>query len=149
FNLSGVIKAMLAGETVLVLGAIVARVPDFFEPMRVLELTVMVALTSVALIGMMFFIMARISDPLVPRAIFGVLNTLLFFPSGAIYPVAGFPRWLRIMSNCDPFTYAVHGFRTLLLKDVGISAITHDIFALVLTSAVVLAGATLLFRRTL
>jgi ABC-2 type transport system permease protein len=45
---------------------------------------------------MMFFIMARISDPLVPRAIFGVLNTLLFFPSGAVYPIAGFPKWLRV-----------------------------------------------------
>jgi ABC-2 type transport system permease protein len=83
------------------------------------------------------------------RAIFGVLNTLLFFPSGAIYPIAGFPRWLRWLSAGDPFTYAVHGLRTLLLKDVGITAITGDIFALVLTSVVVLSGATLLFRRTL
>src|SRR5580698_18056 len=149
FNLSGVIKAVLAGETVLILGAIVARVPDFFEPVRVIELTFMVILTSIALIGMMFFIMARISDPLVPRAIFGVLNTLLFFPSGAVYPIAGFPKWLRIMSQCDPFTYAVHGFRSLLLKDVGISAVTTDIFALTLTSVIVLSGATLLFRRTL
>ncbi len=149
FNLSGVIKAVLAGLTVLILGAIVAGVPNFFEPMRLLELTLMVILTSVALIGMMFFMMARINDPLVPRAIFGVLNTLLFFPSGAVYPIAGFPRWLRWMSQGDPFTYAVHGFRTLLLKNVGISAITTDLFALILTSAVVLTGATLLFRRTL
>jgi ABC-2 type transport system permease protein len=149
FNLSGVIKATMAGGTVLVLGALVAGVPNFFQPVRLLELALMVVLTSVALIGMMFFIMARISDPLVPRAIFGVLNTLLFFPSGAIYPIAGFPKWLRWMSDCDPFTYAVHGFRTLLLKDVGITAITNDIFALMLTSAIVLTGATLLFRRTL
>jgi ABC-2 type transport system permease protein len=149
FNLSGVIKAVLAGETVLVVGAIIAGVPHFFEPLRLLELTLMVILTSIALIGLMFFIMARISDPLVPRAIFGVLNTLLFFPSGAVYPIAGFPKWLRVMSQCDPFTYAVHGFRSLLLKDVGVSAITTDVFALTLTSIVVLSGATLLFRRTL
>jgi len=149
FNLSGVIKAVLAGETVLVLGAVVARVPSFFQPMRVLELTFMVVLTSIALIGMMFFIMARISDPLVPRAIFGVLNTLLFFPSGAVYPIAGFPGWLRWISICDPFTYAVHAFRTLLLKDFGLAAVTNDIFALALTSTIVLGGATLLFRRTL
>jgi len=149
FNLSGVIKAVLAGETVLILGAAVAQVPHFFEPVRLAELTLMVVLTSVALIGMMFFIMARISDPLVPRAIFGVLNTLLFFPSGAVYPIAGFPAWLRWLSVCDPFTYAVHSFRTLLLKDVGFAAVTGDILALILTSVVVLTGATLLFRRTL
>ena len=149
FNLSGVIKGVLAGETVLVVGAVLAQVPNFFEPLRLIELTLMVVLTSIALIGMMFFIMARISDPLVPRAIFGVLNTLLFFPSGAVYPIAGFPGWLRWMSICDPFTYAVHGFRTLLLKDVGFGAVWGDILALAVTSAVVLIGATLLFRRTL
>jgi ABC-2 type transport system permease protein len=149
FNLAGVIKAVLAGETVLVIGALLAGVPDFFEPARLVELTLMVVLTSIALIGMMFFIMARIGDPLVPRAVFGVLNTLLFFPSGAVYPIAGFPAWLRWISVCDPFTYAVHSFRALLLKDVGLAAVTTDIAALALTSAVVLAGATLLFRRTL
>jgi len=149
FNLSGVIKGVLAGETVLVIGAVIAGVPNFFEPVRLIELTIMVILTSIALIGLMFFIMARIGDPLVPRAIFGVLNTLLFFPSGAVYPIAGFPKWLKVLSNCDPFTYAVHGFRSLLLKDVGVAAVTTDIFALVLTSVVVLSGATLLFRRTL
>ena len=149
FNLSGTIKAVLAGETVLVLGAVVARVPNFFEPVRLIELTFMVILTSIALIGMMFFIMARISDPLVPRAIFGVLNTLLFFPSGAVYPIAGFPKWLRVMSECDPFTYAVHALRSLLLKDSGMTAVTTDIFALMLTSVIVLSGSALLFRRTL
>jgi len=149
FNLSGVIKAVLAGETVLIIGAIIAQVPHFFEPVRLAELTFMVVLTSIALIGMMFFLMARISDPLVPRAIFGVLNTLLFFPSGAVYPIAGFPGWLRFMSVCDPFTYAVHSFRSLLLKDVGFEAVTGDILALTVTSVVVLSGATLLFRRTL
>jgi ABC-2 type transport system permease protein len=77
------------------------------------------------------------------------LNTLLFFPSGAVYPIAGFPKWLRVISNCDPFTYAVHAFHSLLLKDVGFAAVTTDVFALTLTSIVVLSGATLLFRRTL
>ncbi len=149
FNLSGVIKAVLAGETVLILGAVIAQVPDFFEPVRLAQLTVMVILSSIALIGMMFFLMARINDPLVPRAIFGVLNTLLFFPSGAVYPIAGFPSWLRWIAVGDPFTYAVHSFRTLLLKDAGFAAVGTDILALVLTSAIVLAGATLLFRRTL
>src|SRR6202789_1576868 len=47
FNLSGVIKAVLAGETVMVLGAMVAGIPNFFQPVRLLELTLMVVLTSV------------------------------------------------------------------------------------------------------
>ena len=38
--------------------------------------------TSLAFNGMMFLMMVRVDDPLVPRAMFGVLNTLLFFPVG-------------------------------------------------------------------
>ena len=40
---------------------------------------------------MMFLMMVRVDDPLVPRAMFGVLNLLLFYPSGAMYPIAAFP----------------------------------------------------------
>ena len=40
---------------------------------------------------MMFLLMVRVTDPLMPRAMFGVLNTLLYFPSGAVYPQQGFP----------------------------------------------------------
>ena len=71
------------------------------------------------MISFMFLLMVRVSDPLVPRAIFGVLNTLLFFPSGAIYPIEGFPVWLRWISYIDPFTYAVHALKNLLLKNTG------------------------------
>ncbi|HUX68140.1 MAG TPA: ABC transporter permease [Terriglobales bacterium] len=149
FNLAGVIKGVLAGLVTLVAGAMIAGVPDFFNPVRLGELLLVTVLTSIALIGMMFFIMARINDPLVPRAIFGVLNTLLFFPSGAIYPIAGFPVWLRWISVVDPFSYAVHAFRSLLLKQVGLVAITGDLWKLALTSVLMVGGATWLFKRTL
>jgi ABC-2 type transport system permease protein len=43
-----------------------------------------VTVTSFALISMMFLLMVRITDPLMPRMMFGVLNTLLYFPSGAV-----------------------------------------------------------------
>ena len=55
-------------------------------------LLLMILLTSVAFNTMMFLMMVRVEDPLVPRATFGVLNTLLFFPSGSIYPIKAFPR---------------------------------------------------------
>ena len=69
---------------------------------------------------MMFLLMVRVNDPLVPRAMFGILNTLLFFPSGAVYPIAAFPAWMKAIAAVDPFTYAVHGFKELLLKNTGL-----------------------------
>ncbi len=149
FNLAGAIKAMLAGTVVLLVGAWIAKVPGFLDPGRLAALLLVTALASVALIGMMFFLMVRIEDPLVPRAIFGVLNTLLFFPSGAVYPIAGFPVWMRWIPVVDPFAYAVHGYRVLLLQGVGLAAVAGDLWRLALTGALMLGGATLLFRRTL
>ena len=80
----------------------------------------MIVLTSLAFNTMMFLLMVRVEDPLVPRAMFGILNTLLFFPSGAVYPIQAFPRGCVRSRECDPFTYAVHGFKCLLLKEAGL-----------------------------
>jgi len=97
----------------------------------------------------MFLLMVRITDPLMPRAIFGVLNTLLYFPSGAVYPQQGFPTWMHWIAVVDPFTYAVHAFKSLLLKNTGFGAIGFDLLYLAVFSAVSMTAATLLFKRTL
>ena len=98
---------------------------------------------------MMFLMMVRVNDPLMPRAVFGVLNTLLYFPSGAVYPQQGFPGWMQVIAVMDPFTYAVHAFKSLLLKNTGFGAITGDLLYLSIFSVVSLSAATVLFKRTL
>ncbi len=148
-NLAGALKAMGAGVVITVIGSLLSGMGTIFHPVRMLWLLLMIVLTSTAFICMMSMIMARVDDPLVPRAIFGILNTLLFFPSGAIYPVSAFPAWLRVIANIDPFTYAVHGFKAILLKEVGIAAIWPDLLYLTLFTMVTLTGTTLLFKRTL
>jgi ABC-2 type transport system permease protein len=77
------------------------------------------------------------------------LNTLLFFPSGSIYPIEAFPGWLRAIAIVDPFTYAVHGFKALLLKETGLSAIMPDVIYLSIFAVGTLALAVPLFKRTL
>ena len=149
FNLSGAIKAFLAGFVITTLGAIIAGIPNPLDPVRFLKLLVVIVVTALALISMMFLLMVRVSDPLVPRAIFGVLNTLLFVPSGAVYPINGFPTWMKVISTADPFTYAVHAFKTLLLKNTGLLAIASDLIYLLIFTALTMVCATLLFRRTL
>ena len=79
---------------------------------------------------MMFLLMVRIEDPLVPRAMFGILNTLLFFPSGSVYPIQAFPPCLRAIARCDPFTYSVDGFKCLLMKETTLSAVWGDMLFL-------------------
>jgi ABC-2 type transport system permease protein len=149
FNLSGTIKAVLAGSSIMIIGSLIAGIPMPFDPIRLFRMFVVVCFTSFALISMMFLIMVRVSDPLLPRAIFGVLNTLLYFPSGAIYPQQGFPTWMRWIAAVDPFTYAVHAFKSLVLKNTGFGAIGFDVLYLVVFSTICMTAATLLFKRTL
>jgi len=148
-NLAGAIKAILTGLVITLIGSLLAGVGTIFHPDTILGLLLIIGFTSVAFNTMMFLIMVRVDDPLVPRAIFGILNTLLFFPSGAIYPIQAFPRWLRAIAVADPFTYAVHGFKALLLKEAGFAAVIPDILYLFLFGTVALAIATPLFKRTL
>jgi len=149
FNISGTVKAVLAGMFLMTIGSVIAGIPDPFNAMRLLRLLVVIVVTSFALISLMFLLMVRVSDPLLPRAVFGVLNTLLYFPSGAVYPQQGFPGWMQVIAVADPFTYAVHAFKNLLLKNTGFEAITYDLGFLLLFSVVAMTAATGLFKRTL
>ena len=148
-NGAGAIKAVMTGVVITVVGSLASGVGTIFNPGTMVGLLVMIVLTSVAFNTMMFLMMVRIEDPLVPRAIFGILNTLLFFPSGSIYPVEAFPVWLRAIAKVDPFTYAVHGFKSLLLKEAGLSAIVPDMIYLSIFAVVTLALAVPLFKRTM
>jgi ABC-2 type transport system permease protein len=149
FNLSGAIKAVIAGFILMTIGSLIAGVPDPFDPLRLVRLFVVIVITAFALVSMMFLLMVRVNDPLVPRATFGVLNTFLYFPSGAVYPQQAFPGWMRAIAKVDPFTYAVHALKSLLLKNTGFAAVGLDLLYLVVFSLVAMTAATLLFRRTL
>lgn len=148
-NAAGAIKAVMTGVVITIVGSLLAGVGTIFHPGTILGLALMILLTSLAFNTMMFLLMVRVEDPLVPRAMFGILNTLLFFPSGSVYPIQAFPRWLRMIASVDPFTFAVHGFKSLLLKETGLVAIWPDILYLSLFALITFSIAVPLFKRTL
>jgi ABC-2 type transport system permease protein len=148
-NGAGAIKGVLTGVVITMIGSLIAGVGTIFNPLTMLGLLAMILATAAAFNCMMFLMMVRVEDPLVPRATFGILNTLLFFPSGSIYPVQAFPAWLRGIAFVDPFTYAVHGFKALLLKESGIGAIVPDLLFLSIFAVATMALAVPLFKRTL
>jgi len=148
-NLAGAIKAVMTGVIIVIIGSLIAGISTIFNPVTMFGLLIMIVLTSLAFNTMMFLLMVRIEDPLVPRAMFGILNTLLFFPSGSVYPIQAFPPWLKVIAKCDPFTYAVDGFKCLLLKETTLSAVWGDMLFLSIFAAVTLGIAIPLFKRTL
>ena len=149
FNLSGAIKGILSGSVLITLGSLIAGVPDAFAPARMLKMLLVISLASVTLVSMMFLLMVRVTDPLLPRALFGALNTLLWFPSGAVYPTQAFPDWMRAIAVADPFTYAVHAMKSVLLKNATLGAIGFDLAFLAIFSVVTMGLAAFLFKREL
>ena len=146
---AGAIKAVVSGIVITLIGSLLAGVSGAFHPITAWWLILLIVATSLAFNTMMFLLMVRVEDPLVPRAIFGVLNTLLFFPSGAIYPIHAFPKWLQSIAIIDPFSYAVHGFKSILLKQAGIAAIWQDLVYLTIFAVICFSIATPLFKRNL
>ena len=146
---AGTLKAFMAGMSLIIIGGLIAGIERIWDPVRLVYLALVVLVASVAMISLMFLVMVRVDDPLVPRAIFGVLNMLLFFPSGAVYPVEAFPSWLRWISVIDPFTYTVHALRNLTLKNTGFAGIYLDVLILTGFSAIMVTGSIMLFKRQL
>jgi ABC-2 type transport system permease protein len=149
FNLAGTAKAIIGGLVLATVGSVIAGIPDPFNLVRLGRLMVVIVATALALISMMSLIMVRINDPLVPRALFGMLNTVLYFPSGAVYPTGSFPGWMQAISKVDPFTYGVHAFKELLLKNATMESISFDLIFFFGFSIVAMTLATVLFKRTL
>jgi len=148
-NIAGALKAILSGVAISFIGSLLAGVSNTFNLASIFQLLLLITATSLAFNGMMFLLMVRVEDPLVPRAMFGILNTLLFFPSGSIYPINAFPAWLQSVAFVDPFTYAVHGFKAILLKEAGLGAIIPDVAYLFGFGVIMLLIAVPLFKRTL
>ena len=87
--LSGALIGLMAGLTITLIGGLIAGIAQLWDPVRLVYLVVVLASTSLCMISFMFLMMVRVDNPLVPRAIFGVLNTLLFFSLGRDLPDRG------------------------------------------------------------
>jgi ABC-2 type transport system permease protein len=106
-----------------------------------------VFLTSLAISAIWFLLFARARSVSVLRGMFGIINALLFFPSGALYPVESYPKWLQTISRADPLTYGLNALRDLLLRGSPPSAVYSD-WVFLLTFALVCGVLTrVLFRR--
>ena len=78
---------------------------------------------------------------------FGIINVLVFFPSGALYPVESYPKWLRVVADVNPLTYGVTALRDLLLRGAPVESCYAE-WAFLLTFALVCGVLTqVLFKR--
>src|SRR5207237_415833 len=65
FTLSGTLKAVMAGSVLMTIGAIIAGIPNRVAPLRMFRIFAVIVVSALALVSMMFFLMVRVTDPLV------------------------------------------------------------------------------------
>jgi ABC-2 type transport system permease protein len=104
---------------------------------------------ATGLLAMTFSVLGRATHPRLVGTFAGFLNVILFFPSGAIYPVESFPGWLRAFAQYNPEMHAVSALKAILFKGAVFAAVRADLTFLLVFMAIMLVFASLSFKRTL
>lgn len=147
--LSGLSITTVLSGFVLSVSMLITGMPLLSGLKQCVSIFVIIVLTTIGLMSMMFVIMSRVSHPRIVGILSGFLNVMLFFPSGAVYPVESFPGWLKSFAKVNPETYSVTAMKAILFKGASLSALSGEITYLCAFTAVMLALGILFFKRTL
>jgi ABC-2 type transport system permease protein len=109
--LGGTALALVQGSLVLLL-APVAGVP--LRAAAVAGGVLVLLAVAFALTSLSFCIAWRMDSTQGFHAVMTVLLLPLWLLSGAFFPAAGAPAWLRFVMACDPLTYGMAAFRRVL-----------------------------------
>jgi len=134
---------------VYVAGALMTSFPVYQGFESSVSVLAVMALTTLGLQSMMFLILGRANHPRIVGVFSGFLNVIFFFPSGAVYPVEGFPGWLRTFTLINPEFYAVHALKAVMFKGSGLSVVYGDLVYLAVFTVIMMTLAVLTFKRTL
>jgi ABC-2 type transport system permease protein len=143
-SITTLIALLIFGVSMIMTGIPVSRGIGQFT-----SVVTVIILTTLCLLSLMFVIIGRVNHPRIVGVLSGFLNVILFFPSGAIYPIASFPGWLRAFAKVNPEAYAVDALKSILFKGARISNITGDLAFLLIFTFVMMSIAIVTFKRSL
>jgi ABC-2 type transport system permease protein len=146
---SSVLVTSAAAIVVLVAGLLITGATIVGGFRAFLMLCGIIVLGATGILAMTFALLARADNPRIVGASAGFLNVILFFPSGAVYPVESFPPWLRAFAAYNPETHAVAALKSVLFKGADFGAIAGDVAFLLVFTALMMMLAGLNLKRTL
>jgi ABC-2 type transport system permease protein len=117
--LGGATIATFQGIIFLILAGF-AHVP--YNPLLILTLIGELLLLSFTLTAFGVMMAARIKQFQAFMALTQMLVMPLFFLSGALYPLAGLPAWLSVLTRIDPLTYIVGPMRHAVFSHLAMPA---------------------------
>ena len=147
--LSGVIKAMFSSVALFALAVVIAGIRPQPSMLGIALTIFTLFLTSLGLIAMMTAYAVRAPSADVYRVTSFPINLTLYYTSAAVYPMAGFPTWMKQIALINPEAYAVDAIRLLMYKGAGFEAVAGDFAFLAAFTGLMLLLATIAFRRGL
>jgi ABC-2 type transport system permease protein len=119
-GLSGVTKALFQTFIIIGFGKLVGM--DFFKGYTLTETLVAIVgitlLVAIFTLGFLFFsgaIVITIENPEGMQSILTLVSMPIFFVSNALYPIDGFPTFLKVLSMFNPLTLLAGGIRYFAL----------------------------------
>jgi len=147
--LAGVVKAVISAGAMLLLAVVFAGVRPNLDALGILLMIPTLVLAALGLLSIVAAIAMRAPSADMLRFIILPLSYILYFTSGAVYPIQGFPAWMRALSAVNPMTYTVHALRLLMYKGASIAGVIGDFTFLAVFTGIMLVITTLVFRRSL
>jgi ABC-2 type transport system permease protein len=146
----GATVAMMQSVILIALGPIAGVVPTV---LMVVQLVLLCFLISIAITSIGVAIAARMRSMQGFQMIMNFLVMPMYFLSGAMFPTATAPAWMRPMMTVNPLTYGVAALRGVVWTAAGKGAVPADLSLgtnaalLGLVAVVLLAVAGFLFSR--
>jgi ABC-2 type transport system permease protein len=147
--ISGLSITTLIAVLIFTVSMIITGIPLSKGIEQLTSILIVIILTTLCLLSLMFVMIGRVNHPRIVGVLSGFLNVILFFPSGAIYPIASFPGWLKAFAKINPEAYAVDALKSILFKGENITGILGDVTFLIIFTLVMMMISITTFKRTL
>src|SRR3954451_10817366 len=114
--------ALVATVQSLVLLALMGTVGIPYSPVLILELVACLFLGSLLLTALGVLLSTRIKTIQAAMPISQLLIMPMMFLSGSLFPIAGLPVWLAVLTRLNPLTYVVQPMRHFTLDTLSLTA---------------------------
>jgi ABC-2 type transport system permease protein len=114
--------ALVATAQSLLLLALVGTVGIPYDPVLLVELIGCLFLGSLLLTALGVLLSTRIKTIQAAMPVSQLLIMPMMFLSGSLFPIAGLPGWLSVLTRLNPLTYVVQPMRHLVLQRLDLTA---------------------------
>ena len=145
--LSAGVRGIFQAIAILIL-ALIMRIDIILNPLSVLSVFVLVVLLGMCVSSLSMALASLFRSGERMMGVGQAITMPLFFASNAIYPLSMMPSWLKPIATVNPLSYVVDAIRALLGTG-NLSSVPLDILAIVIATIMLLALASLSFKRVI